>query len=88
MITKIAGWPGQRADLYILRTYLDPWLPKFVYFGDYDVMPGTVSIPDLIERRGVGTLTLGEHALLGLLAEAGASPDEFLNPDKHERADP
>jgi len=85
MVTRITGWRDQRVDLYLLDKYLDPWLPKFVYFGDYDVIPGTVSIPDLIDRRGAGTLKLGEQALLSLLAEAGASPEEFLNPDKHER---
>jgi hypothetical protein len=85
MTSRINGWRGQRADLYIIDTYLGPWLPRFVYFADYDIMPGIVSIPDLIERRDAGTLNLGEQALLSLLAEAGAAPEEFLNPDKHER---
>jgi predicted ATPase len=85
MITRITGWRDQRADLHLIDKYLCPWLPKFVYFADYDTMPGTVSIPDLIERRGGGALTLGEQALLSLLAEAGASLEEFLNPDKRER---
>jgi predicted ATPase len=85
MITTISGWRDQGADLYLIDKYLDPRLPKFVYFADYDTMPGTVSIPDLIERRTASTLTLGEQALLSLLAEAGASPEEFLNPDKRER---
>ncbi len=85
MITRITEWRDQRADLYLLDKYLYPWLPKFVYFGDYDVIPGTVSIPDLIERRAAGILEIGEQALLSLLAEAGASPEEFLNSDKHER---
>lgn len=85
MIERISGWRDQRVDFYLIDKYLVPWLPKFVYFGDYDVMPGTVSIPDLIDRGAAGTLTIGEQALLSLLAEAGASPEEFLNPDKHER---
>jgi hypothetical protein len=85
MITKISGWRDQRADLHLIDTYLLPWLPTFVYFADYDVMPGTVSIPDLITRRDSGALTIGEKALLSLLAEAGATPEELLNPDKHER---
>lgn len=48
MITRITGWRDQKVDLYMLDQYLEPWLPKFVYFGDYDVMPGSVSIPDLL----------------------------------------
>ena len=85
MITKITGWREQRADLHLIDEYLKPWLPTFVYFADYDVMPGTVSIPDLISRRNAGALTIGEKALLSLLTEAGATPEELLNPDKHER---
>ncbi len=85
MIARIGGWSDQRADCYLFDHYLCPWLPKFVYFGDYDTMPGTVSISDLITRRATGTLTIGKQALLSLLAAAGASPEEFLNPDKHER---
>lgn len=85
VIEKISSWRSQRADLYLLDEYLAPWLPKFVYFGDYDTMPGTVSIPDLIDRRNAGTLGIGEQALLSLLAEAGASLEDFLNRDKHER---
>jgi hypothetical protein len=48
MIERISGWRGQEIDLYLIDKYLHSWLPKFVYFGDYDVMPGIVSIPDLM----------------------------------------
>jgi ABC-type lipoprotein export system ATPase subunit len=85
MITRITEWRDQRINTYLIDEYLHPWLPRFVYFADYDTMPGTVSIPDLIERRDAGTLALGEQALLSLLAEAGASLEELLNPDKRER---
>jgi hypothetical protein len=85
MIGKITSWREQRVKLHIIDEYLHPRLPKFVYFADYDTMPGIVSIPDLIDRRGQHDLSIGEQALLRLLKEAGTSPEEFLNPDKHER---
>jgi AAA ATPase domain len=85
MIGKITSWREQRVKLHIIETYLQPRLPKFVYFADYDTMPGIVSIPDLIDRRAQHDLSIGEQALLSLLKEAGTSPEEFLNPDKHER---
>ena len=59
--------------------------PKFVYFGDYDVMPGKVSIPRLISHRDNGALERGEEALLALLSMAGVDPQEFISSDNHER---
>ena len=60
-------------------------MPKFVYFADYDTMPGKVSIPDLIRRRAQGQLTRGERALLGLLDLAGVTLEDFSKNDQHER---
>ena len=59
--------------------------PKFVYFGDYDVMPGKVSIPRLISHRDNDALERGEEALLALLSMAGVDPQEFISSDNHER---
>jgi predicted ATPase len=64
---------------------LSPKLPKFVYFDDYDSMPGKVSIPDLIRRRDADGLTRGEQALLSLLTIAGTRPEEFQDAGEHER---
>ncbi|MFB9902861.1 ATP-dependent nuclease [Allokutzneria oryzae] len=67
-----------------LHSLLAPRVPKFVYFGDYDVMPGKVSIPDLIQRRSQNVLTRGEQALVSLLDMAGATPDDFNGSTNHE----
>lgn len=58
--------------------------PKFVYFGDYDVMPGKVSIPRLISHRDSGALKRGEEALLALLSMAGVELEDFNSSDSHE----
>ena len=85
MTTRIQGWRDQDVELYIIDTYAEAWMPKFVYFDDYDSMPGKVSIPNLIRRRDAGTLDRGERALLSLLNMASVTPEDFNQSDKHER---
>lgn len=82
---RIRTWRKERLGLYLIDEYGLPWMPKFVYFGDYDVMPGKVSIPDLIRRRDAHTLKRGELALLSLLDMAGVGLEDFQKTDKHER---
>ncbi|MEV6878332.1 AAA family ATPase [Amycolatopsis sp. NPDC051128] len=60
-------------------------MPKFVYFDDYDSMPGKAFIPDLIRRRGQGSLPRGELALVSLLRIAGSELEDFLAQHNHER---
>ncbi|MFE6869322.1 AAA family ATPase [Kitasatospora sp. NPDC057692] len=82
---RIRGWRDQRLALHLIDTYANAWMPKFVYFAEYDSMPGKVSIPDLIRRRDADQLTRGEHALLSLLDMAGVRPEEFNDRTQHER---
>ena len=58
--------------------------PEFVYFGDYDSMPGIVSIPDLIAKRDENELTRGEQAVLALLDMAGVALEDFKDPQSYE----
>lgn len=67
-----------------LNSLLSPKVPKFVYFDDYDSMPGKVSVPDLIARRDQKGLKRGEQALVSLLGMAGATPEDFSNTNQHE----
>lgn len=85
MLTRIEGWPDQEVESYIIDEYAEPWVPKFVYFDDYDSMPGKVSIPNLIRHRDADALTRGERALLSLLNMAGVTPEDFHQTDQHER---
>lgn len=82
---RIRAWRKEDVGLYLIDKYGLPWMPKFVYFGDYDVMPGKVSIPDLIRRRDAHTLKRGELALLSLLDMADVTLEDFQKTDKHER---
>jgi hypothetical protein len=85
LANRIRGWREHDVELYLIDEYAHPWLPKFIYFDDYDAMPGKVSIPDLIRRRDTEDLTRGEQALMSLLHLAGVDPKDFYNVDKHER---
>ncbi|TMR06945.1 hypothetical protein ETD83_02730 [Actinomadura soli] len=77
MIRWIRVWRDQSIDCHLIDEHLHGMPPKFVYFSDYDIMPGKVSVPDLIARRDQGELKLGEQALISLLAQAGATLEEF-----------
>lgn len=82
---KIEAWPDRDVNWHIVDTYLEPALPRFLYFDDYDTMPGKVSIPDLIRRGKDGDLKRGERALLSLLNMARVRPEDFQSADQHER---
>jgi hypothetical protein len=82
---RIRDWRNQDVRYYLIDQYSLPLMPKFVYFGEYDVMPGKVSIPDFIRRRDTYTLNRGELALLSLLDMAGVSLEDFQRTDRHER---
>lgn len=85
LAARIRSWRDSDVEYHLIDRYVSPRLPKFVYFSDYDAMPGKVSIPDLIRRRDAGDLTRGQQALLSLLAMAGAEPEEFQHEAQHER---
>lgn len=82
---RIRGWRKEDVGLHLIDKYGVPLMPKFVYYGDYDVMPGKISIPNLISRREEGTLERGQLALLSLLDMAGVSLEDFQQTDRHER---
>lgn len=83
VIAEIEKWRKHDIELALIDA-LSRRRPKFVYFGDYDSMPGKVSIPHLIARKDAKTLTRGEEAVLALLDMAGVSLDDFLQPESHE----
>lgn len=82
-LEKIKAWRDSDPVLAAIDI-LSKRRPKFVYFGDYDVMPGKVSIPRLISHRDSGPLERGEEALLALLSMAEVELEDFSSPDSHE----
>lgn len=84
VLEKIETW-RKNDPVHAAIDVLNKRRPKFVYFGDYDVMPGKVSIPRLISRRDDHMLERSEEALLALLSMAGVELEDFNHPDSHER---
>jgi hypothetical protein len=85
LLDRVNGWPGPRVLNYLVDEHLTAMLPKFVYFDDYSTMPGTVSIPDLIERRDQNQIKRPMRALLALLSLIRATPEDFNDESNHER---
>lgn len=83
VLDKINTWGG--VGWRCLHTLVAPMLPRFVYFEDYDRMPGKIAIPDLAKRNASKELTRGETALFNLLAMAGTDPEDFDDRSNHER---
>lgn len=83
VVAQVGKWRKGSPTLKAIDV-LNARRPKFVYFGDYDTMPGKVSIPRLIAKRDAEELTRGEEALLALLAIAGVKLEDFSEPESHE----
>lgn len=83
VVETVRQWRKADATLRAIDI-LNARRPKFVYFGDYDSMPGKVSIPRLIAKRDSDDLTRGERALLALLTLARVKLEEFSSPESHE----
>lgn len=83
IIETVGKWRGSRLTLAVIDL-LARRRPKFVYFGDYDSMPGKVSIPTLIQKRDDDELTRGEQGVMALLDMAGVELEDFLEPESHE----
>lgn len=82
-LATIGKWRESKLNLAIIDT-LAPRRPRFVYFGDYDSMPGKVSIPNLIQKQTDGTLSRGEQAVVSLLDIADVQLNDFLEPESQE----
>lgn len=68
----------------IISKYLVRYIPRFVYFDDYSIMNGNISIQDLINRRNQGNLEGSDRTFLALLQLAGVSLDDLVNDHNYE----
>ncbi|MBN2552808.1 MAG: AAA family ATPase [Spirochaetales bacterium] len=65
---------------YLYETYIEPKVPKFLYFDEFYQMKGHVNIQALIERRQKGELLDSDYPLLGLIDLARLNLEEISNP--------
>lgn len=74
-LTKKLGDPPKTwspLSYYIWSTHLMPSLPKFMYFGDYNILPGKVNLQGLQARHkqnatSLATLSTEDKSILRLL---------------------
>lgn len=83
VLENIERWREGRASLAAIDI-LAARRPKFVYFGEYDSMPGEINIREMIYLRDAGTLERSQQAFLSLLAMAGVELEDFIDPESPE----
>lgn len=71
---------------YIWRVHLFPFLPKFLSFDDYYLLPGKVNLPGLRQRIGIDALSEDDRTVLSLLRMAEVDLDALLEPSGYEPA--
>ncbi len=59
-------------------------LPKFVYFDDYSVMAGNVSLPELLQRIKDNKITKADETFLSLLSFVEADLKELCEKTEYE----
>jgi energy-coupling factor transporter ATP-binding protein EcfA2 len=67
-----------------LASFVTARLPRFMYFGQYNVLPGRVSIPRL-QRLPPAGLAPGERTARSLLRLAGVAADDFVESSYERR---
>lgn len=60
-------------------------MPEFVYFTNYDLMPGKASIDQLVQRKASNALTRNDEIMLGFLELSGMTLDEIQNTKDTEK---
>lgn len=69
--------------------WLEPRIPQFLYFSDYDILPSKINIPDLSTRVNRSKdnpeiLTSKDRSALALLRKAGISIEDVTNTADYE----
>ena len=83
VLARVAKWRKSSPTLGVIDLLIQR-RPKFVYFGEYDSMPGEINVKELIAHRDAEDLSRGERAFLSLLHLASVEPEDFINPESDE----
>jgi predicted ATP-dependent endonuclease of OLD family len=76
--------PNDYLEPYILKKFIKPYIPEFIYFGDYNILPGKVNLVDLRNRIANGSQTEETKTTVSLLNLAGISLNDLMNPVAYE----
>lgn len=58
-------------------TILNARLPRLLYFANYQIMPATVAIDDLLAKISQGSVTVPERVFLALMSLVGIEPAQL-----------
>src|SRR5713101_2364115 len=89
LLSTLTPEAKQAAGFRAATPLVQGWLPVFIYFDEYQTLPGRVDIPSFLDRRNRGVPTAEDETMTTLVSLAGLSLDELeqLNQaaDKTER---
>ena len=75
---------GARADDDFFETHVGRWLPKLLYFSEWHIMEGRISIDALLQRKQRGELTGPDRVFLALLELSGTSLERLAGLERSE----
>lgn len=86
LLASLTGTFAQRSAAQTAVTILDGRLPKFIYFNDYDRLPGQVPLTTLLQKQHAApqTLTREDRIFLALLDLAGTDAEDIQKTGKFE----
>ncbi|MGZ4971316.1 MAG: AAA family ATPase [Limisphaerales bacterium] len=70
----------------IWNSYIKASLPKFLYFDDYKLLDGKISLESLSQRKANNTLTDADETALGLFELASTDIDELMSEEGYENS--
>jgi energy-coupling factor transporter ATP-binding protein EcfA2 len=73
-----------RADDEFFETHLGGLLPKLLYFSEWHIMEGRISIDALLQRKQRGELTGPDRVFLALLELSGTSLEQLTSIERSE----
>lgn len=77
---------GSRLGHALWSSYIREWVPKFMYFDDYRILPGKINLNSVKSKIDSNTeLDDEEKGIVRLLNVARVSVDRLLNPDSFEQ---
>lgn len=85
--TRIAATKWANVSQWEAWTLIEPDVPKFLYFSDYDLLPGKLNLTDLAARVTSGDpkqLKSNHRGVLALLRMADIALADFTNPSGYE----
>lgn len=82
--SEISNAGSSDAGEDFFETHLGKLLPKLLYFAEWHIMRGRISIDALLERKQRGELTGPDRVFLALLQLGGTSPEALTKIERSE----